>query len=146
MSFPFVCSAMITNLKAELPVYLAKADGIDTKYCVLQWWKSNAADLPHWSALARKVRLVQPSSAAAERVFSILSNSFGDRQLNALEDYIEISVMLQYNKQDMMRLVVTTLIHIIVHLTFISAIIVISNIVKFELLYFVENNWPIFGE
>ena len=97
-SFPFVSSSMLASLKAELPAYIAKADGIDNKYCALQWWKSNAAELPHWSALARKVLLVQPSSAAAERVFSILSNSFGDRKLNALEDYLEISVMLQYNK------------------------------------------------
>ena len=41
--------------------------------------------------------LVQPSSAAAERIFSILSNSFTDRQEHALRDYIETSVMLQYN-------------------------------------------------
>ena len=53
---------------------------------------------PHWSALARQVLLVQPSSAAAERVFSLLANSFGDQQNNALQDYVETSIMLQYNK------------------------------------------------
>ena len=41
--------------------------------------------------------LVQPSSAAAERVFSILNSSFGDKQQHALEDYIEASIQLQYN-------------------------------------------------
>ena len=46
---------------------------------------------------ARKVLVVQPSSAAAERVFSILSNSFTDQQEQSLEDYVEASVMLQYN-------------------------------------------------
>ena len=35
-----------------------------------------------------------PSSAAVERAFSLLANSFGDRQQNALEDYVEASVML----------------------------------------------------
>ena len=33
--------------------------------------------------------LIQPSSAAAERVFSLLANSFGSKQENALGDYIK---------------------------------------------------------
>ena len=44
--------------------------------------------------------LVQPSSAAAERVFSILSNSFTDTQRSSLEDYIETSIMIQYNNKE----------------------------------------------
>ena len=44
--------------------------------------------------------LVQPSSAAAERAFSILSNSFTDTQRSSLEDYIEISIMIQYNNKE----------------------------------------------
>ena len=44
------------------------------------------------------VLLVQPSSAGAERAFFfLLSNSFGCRQDNSLQDYIEASLMLQYN-------------------------------------------------
>ena len=46
----------------------------------------------------KRVLLCQPSSAAAERVFSLLNNSFSDRKSHSLEDYIEISVMLQYNR------------------------------------------------
>lgn len=38
------------------------------------------------------------SSAASERVFSIVSASFNDQQESALSDYSEASVMLQYNK------------------------------------------------
>ena len=40
-----------------------------------------------------------PSSAAAERIFSLLNNSFSsqDQQESALEDYVQLSVMLQYN-------------------------------------------------
>ena len=40
--------------------------------------------------------LVQPSSAAAERVFSILRR-FTAQQQSSLEDYLELSIMLQYN-------------------------------------------------
>ncbi len=42
------------------------------------------------------IQLVQPSSAAAERVVSLLQNSFSNRQQSSLEDYISLSVMLQY--------------------------------------------------
>ena len=33
-----------------------------------------------------------------KRVFSLLRNSFGAQQDNALKDYIEASLMLQFNK------------------------------------------------
>lgn len=39
------------------------------------------------------------SSAVAERVFSILKNSFHVNQNLALEDYISLSVMTQYNRK-----------------------------------------------
>ena len=60
-------------------------------------------ELPHWSAAAacQQVLLCQPSSAAVERVFSSLKNSFGDQQSRALEDYIELALMLQHNKRRM---------------------------------------------
>ena len=40
------------------------------------------------SAEAKQVLLVQPSSAAAERAFSLLSAAFSDRQDSALADYL----------------------------------------------------------
>ena len=36
---------------------------------------------------------------AAERVFSILNSSFNDQQEHALVDYLQASVMTQYNKR-----------------------------------------------
>jgi len=63
------------------------------------FWKRHESDLPNWSRAARQVLLVQLSSAASERVFSLLKNSFGDRQNSALQDYIEASLMLQYNNR-----------------------------------------------
>ena len=41
---------------------------------------------------------IQPSSATAEHVFSLLNNSFKENQAKALEDYIETSIVLQYNR------------------------------------------------
>ena len=47
---------------------------------------------------AQKVLLVQPSSASAEHAFSLLKNSFNEQQMNSLEDYVEASLMLQFNR------------------------------------------------
>ena len=52
----------------------------------------------------RKIILIQPSSAAAERVFSLLKASFNERQDGSLQDYIESSLMLQYNKREVVTL------------------------------------------
>ena len=50
--------------------------------------------ITHWSSAVMKVLLVQPSSAAAERVFSILNSTFNDSQEHALVDYLQACVML----------------------------------------------------
>ena len=68
----------------------------------MKWWKQHSDNLPNWSSAVMKVLLVQPSSAAAdhERVFSLLNASFDDLQDHALVDYLQASVMLQYNKRE----------------------------------------------
>ena len=97
-SFPFLNSEEILDgLKGELPSYQAKVSDVDPSIDNLQWWKQNESALPCWAAAARKVFLVQPSSAASERVFSLLKSSFNPQQLSSLQDYIEASLMPQYN-------------------------------------------------
>lgn len=96
-SLPFVTSKEISNLKAELPDYLAKCEDLEETYDKLQWWKCQESTLPHWATVAKKILAVQPSSAAVERVFSLLNSSFGEQQEQALQDYMEASVMLRYN-------------------------------------------------
>ena len=92
---------MIKLLKSELSVYLGTAAGVTPKPTaeVVTWWKNNSNELPHWSNSLKRVLLVQPSSAAAERVFSILKSSFGPQQDHSLQDYVQSSLMLQYNKR-----------------------------------------------
>ena len=89
----------LERLKAKLPTYIAKADGISSDLSALEWWKLNSMDLPSWSIGLKKVLAMQPSLAAAERVFSLLSRGFGDLQENSLTDYIEASIMLRFNHQ-----------------------------------------------
>ena len=87
----------LSNLKAELHKYVRAVEDLDPNVDILEWWKSHEQDLPFWSSALKDVLLVQPSSAASERVFSLLQNSFTPQQSSSLEDYIELSLMLQYN-------------------------------------------------
>ena len=94
---PFLLNDM-DGLKAEFPSYLAHATDVSS-VDTLRWWEDHKSDLPAWSSAVRKVFLLQPSSAAAERIFSLLKNTFGDQQQIPLSDYVEASLMVQYNKK-----------------------------------------------
>ena len=97
---PFLDSdATINGLIRELPQYVAAAQDvvIEQEEKKVEWWQAHADRLPNWSMAVKKILLVQPSSAATERVFSILAASFNDQQDRALADYLQASVMLQYN-------------------------------------------------
>ena len=98
--FPFLDKDdVILALLHELPQYLAEAEDASNQTDALQWWQEKATVLPHWVKAFSKVLLVQPSSAASERVFSLLKASFSEQQDGALEDYLEASLMLQYNNR-----------------------------------------------
>ena len=96
-AFPFLTSQeTIDGLKMEIPMCMAASEDVSTEIDLIAWWKRHAIELPIWANAFKKVLLVQPSSAAAERVFSILQR-FTPQQQSSLEDYIELSVMLQFN-------------------------------------------------
>jgi len=100
--FPFLDSNdVINDLVTEMPNYLAAAQDVimACEEDKVKWWRQQSDNLPHWSSAVMKVLLVQPSSAAAERVFSILNSSFNDSQEHALVDYLQACVMLQYNNR-----------------------------------------------
>ena len=59
--------------------------------------------LPHWCVLVKKLLLIQPRSAAAERVFSLLASAFTSQQDSALQDYLEAFVMLRVIKHRYVR-------------------------------------------
>ena len=97
--FPFFDASTIGGLKTELPTYTALAEDVSTSVEPLAWWNGHESQLPNWATACKRVLLLQPSSAAAERVFSLLSNSFTSQQESSLEDYTELSVILQYNNR-----------------------------------------------
>lgn len=100
--FPFLYSdGTFNSLVRELPQYMTASQDlvIECEEKKVKWWQLLEEQLPYWSSAVKKVLLLQPSSVAAERVFSILSASFNDRQDHVLSDYLQASVMLQYNKR-----------------------------------------------
>ena len=98
--FPFLDNDTIINgLAEELPKYLALSDGVQVQRedDKVKWWARNVKTLPKWAAVVRKILLVQPSSGAAERVFSLLNSNFSKGQEAALEETVKASIMLKYN-------------------------------------------------
>ena len=81
--------------------HIAAVEGVVESVDPLDWWKAKEENntLLKWVQAFKLVLLVQPSSGAAERVFSLLNNSFNTKQESAMEDYIELSVMMQYNNR-----------------------------------------------
>jgi hypothetical protein len=64
------------------------------------FWKVARVQVPNLAKLARYAFLLAPSSAAAERVFSVLKRFFSLLQMfTSLTDLTEASIMLQYNKK-----------------------------------------------
>ena len=97
----------VPRLKYELPAYLSKCAG--TAYDhedvntftteVLRSWANHGKEFPTWALAMQIVGSLTPNSAAAERVFSMLKQMFGDTQMTALADMIQAALMLVYNKR-----------------------------------------------
>ena len=70
-AFLFLCSQeTIDELKMGIPMYMAVSEDVSTEIDLIAWWKRHGTELPKWANAFKKVLLVQPSSAAAERVFN----------------------------------------------------------------------------
>ena len=96
--------ALIPGLKIELAAYKAACAELPKDVDILRWWRLQRAKLPSWVKLLRLVLLLSPSSAAVERVFSIMRRTFHEQQDAALADMIRTSLMLQYNSRGDERL------------------------------------------
>ena len=96
--FPFFSLSRTKNQVACLFIWQRLEVCVSAEMNKLEWWKIHENELPKWSSACKQVLLIQPSSGAAERVFSLLVNSFTDQQTRLLEDYVETFIMMQYNK------------------------------------------------
>ena len=59
--------------------------------------RTNSSTFPAWALAARIAFAISPNSASCERVFALLKNLFGEQQMLALADYVQASLMLNYN-------------------------------------------------
>ena len=84
------------------PASAASSNHISTngEYCY-QWWVKHGGTFPAMLALARRMVIMQPSSAASERVFSLYKTVNHDNNPATLMDIKRASVMVPYN--DRMR-------------------------------------------
>ena len=86
----------ICNLKSELPVYQAAVEDLpDREPLGLVEPPASSRLLGEGNSI---VLLIAPSSAAVEREFSLLDASTSKRQQGLLQDHLELSLMLQYNR------------------------------------------------
>jgi len=98
-------AADIPGLREELPRYIESAvqlpdtEAVDEVQHAEMYWRGHYAVFPCVAKVVRLAYTYATSSAAAERVFSILKASFGRGQKEALGDYVSLSVMSQMNKR-----------------------------------------------
>lgn len=89
----------------ELPKYLNLSENfappensVDELKSLMRFWRLHMEELPYVRKFVKYAYTIITSSAAAERVFSVIKRSFDTSQKGALEDYVFLSSMMQYNK------------------------------------------------
>jgi hypothetical protein len=87
------------RISLELPSLPRGSSPDDEMKAIKTFWRAHHATLNKLSPFVRYCFTIQCSSAAVERVFSVLKNSFGDQQELSLEDYVCLSLIRQFNKR-----------------------------------------------
>ena len=100
-AFPFLNKpSIIDNSKSELPAYITLAQDVAPTVEPLQWWREHKQHLPNWLKAMADVLLVKPSSAVAERVFSMLKASFSHQQDHSYRSFPFSSIKCYTCKND----------------------------------------------
>jgi hypothetical protein len=102
--FPFIGSQQVETLLAQKNSYIERArncaDDMDDASTLLFWFKlRNDPKVSEWHAFFISMCCQCVSEAACERLFSVLQNSFDDRQGNVLRDYLEAKCLCRYNSR-----------------------------------------------
>jgi hypothetical protein len=100
------CAADVDAMCAELPSFIATVREYDGPVIsrdeelqhTIDFWGAHHSVFPALKKFVTYSFCIVTASAAAERAFSILKRSFDYDQRSALEDYVHLSCMLQYNK------------------------------------------------
>ena len=97
--YPKVTEEIIDELKAEWDTYKAAAMRVTEEQDVLKFFKERP-ELKYFRKVACLLAVCPASSAAPERVFSLLRHLFGDRQERTLEGTTRTSCMLKWNNRE----------------------------------------------
>ena len=85
-------------LKGELANYQAAAMSMPAGSDLCLFWRTHKTTFPMFNIAARVAATIQPSSAAAERVFAMLKWMFSKGQSRTNEDYKMLALILRYNE------------------------------------------------
>ena len=94
--------AVLNGLKKE------QTSVVERSHAIVEWWRlplcageePRHVKFPAWGLMLRKIALCSPSSAAAERIFSLLKVCLREQRTNTLTDSVEASMLLHRNDYD----------------------------------------------
>lgn len=90
-------------LWAEAPEYFQRVESDGTltdKSDPISWWRGRHATLVTCYKIVRILLLFHPTSAAVERVFSLINNFVTSSQNRLDDDTLRLQTMLQYNSRE----------------------------------------------
>ena len=99
LSTKVITDKMVCELRAEWDTFVRLADKCIDHESVLAFFELHQKELPMFARVSQILSVYATSSAACERVFSMLRTMFGDKQESSLEDYKAAAVQLKYNKR-----------------------------------------------
>ena len=100
-----VSSALVDRMVGKLSEYDKACEDLDwsndtyqTRLINIETFWGKHRLLPAWTEFAHLVLLLQPSTACVERSFSMHKYIMGDQRSSSMQDKIEASLMLRYNR------------------------------------------------
>ena len=91
---------LFRDMQGELPKYRQLVKNIKGTRDVVQFFKLNGSTIPAFAEAFKIANLVRSSSAAVERLFSMLRRHFNDQQSSMLGDHIEGAMLISYNHRN----------------------------------------------
>lgn len=82
----------------EWRVLLGEQPGADTPSGLWEWWRAHSEKLSAWFEVAKILVLLQPSSAAIERFYSLVKANSDDTQGTEVQETLASRSMLLYNE------------------------------------------------
>lgn len=93
---PRISNAIQDQCLLQRDAYYVASEGVQEEIDVSEFWKIHQNKLSAWAAVFEIVGLLQPSSASAERAFSLWQSVF-ENVSDSNEDYLDASLLCRMN-------------------------------------------------